>query len=143
MAPVCKVIKCSPDAVLPTKAHPTDAGFDVTVTRVIERDGPRALYGTGIKVAAPPGMYFTLNARSSLGKLGYMLANSVGIIDESYRGEIMLSLFKFDASKPDLPLPCRAGQLVLCHTIAATAEEVDVLDVTERGEGGFGSTNNK
>ena len=136
-----RVIKTSSDAVIPSKAHASDAGFDVTLTRVIERDGPRTLYGTGIKVAAPIGTYFTLNARSSLSKMGFMLANSVGIIDESYRGEIMLSLFKFDAKKPDLPLPYRAAQLVLCHTVASTMAESVVLDVTERGEGGFGSTN--
>lgn len=137
-----QLIRMSPDAVVPTKAHDSDAGFDVTLTRVIERDGPRTLYGTGIKVAPPAGTYFTLNGRSSLSKAGYMLANCVGIIDESYRGEIMLVLFKFDASKTDLILPFRAGQLVLCRTVAAAMAEVDVLDVTERGEGGFGSTNN-
>lgn len=81
-------------------------------------------------------------ARSSLPKLGYMLANSVGIIDNEYRGNVMIQLFKFDSNAPPLELPCRIAQLIPRKMVPIEFEEiVTVTTTTTRGEGGFGSTN--
>ncbi len=133
-----KLVKCHDDAVVPTKAHPTDSGYDVTVIRHVEGTN---LYGTGWKISPPNDMtYYELYSRSSLHKLGYILANGVGIIDTHYRGEIFVPLIKIDQSKPDLELPCRIAQLIPKTRVDVEFEVYKTLDETERGSGGFGSS---
>lgn len=137
--------KLSDNAVFPSKAHETDAGFDVTV---INRKSNLSsdlhfspvLYGTGLHIQPPEGYYFELVPRSSLQKLGYIFANSVGIIDNSYRGEIMVALVKFDESKPDIELPARVAQLIPRKMVNMKIQSVESLNETVRGTGGFGST---
>lgn len=137
------------DAVLPTKAYSSDAGFDVTIIgRKDNNDNnPRdsvltpILFHTGLKLQPPEGYYFELVARSSLQKRGYMLGNSIGIIDNSYRGELLVSLVKFDQYASDLELPCRVAQLIPRKMVDMNLESVDDLNDTQRQEGGFGSTN--
>ena len=73
-----------------------------------------------------------------------MLTNSIGIIDGTYRGHLMICLTKIDETMPDLILPFRCCQLILdrsLHYIMEDTETVDKLGYTNRGEGGFGSTN--
>lgn len=81
--------KLNPDAVIPTKAHATDAGFDLVATsRVFDKHGC-ITYGTGIAVEIPQGYMGLVFPRSSNAKKDLLLSNSVGIIDSGYRGEIM------------------------------------------------------
>lgn len=137
------VKKVDPRGVMPTKAHSTDAGFDVTVIYPTKRQGDVVWYGTGIAIEPPEGFYFHLYPRSSISKTGYMLANSIGIIDSEYQGEILVALRKMDPSSPELELPCKIGQLVPVRNYALNMEPQEVLEFakeTERGEGGFGST---
>lgn len=128
-------------AVTPTKKHNTDAGFDLTLVKLLKVDDyGTEWYDTGIAVQPPSGYYFDLVGRSSLIKKGRQLANCVGIIDETYRGNIMVALTKLSPNAPDLELPNRACQLILRKWHDAPMEERESLDDTERGSGGFGST---
>lgn len=137
-----RVKKSHPDAVVPTKAHMSDAGFDVTAIRVLKTEGDVTFYGTGIHVQPPFGYYFQLVPRSSISKTGFSLANSVGIIDAGYQGEIIIALRNNDPYRIDLPLPCRIAQLIPVEIHPMRPVVVDrFLGETERGEGGFGSSN--
>ena len=130
-----------PEAVLPTKAHDSDSGFDITVVEVYKKlPGGVTLFKTGLRLAPDPGYYTDLVARSSLMKYGYMLANGVGIIDYSYRGPLLVALLKFDDNAPELTLPMRVAQLIPRKIIDIDIQQVDSLNQTTRGDGGFGST---
>ncbi|HMP28001.1 MAG TPA: hypothetical protein PKD85_00280 [Saprospiraceae bacterium] len=140
--PALCIIKTRDDAVIPSKAHETDAGYDLTVLSVYKTISPHLkLYDTGIKVAPnTPMMYTEIYARSSLMKQGYMLANNVGIIDTDYRGPLLVALWKFDETCEDLKLPCKVAQLIPRLSIETDIIEVAELEETKRGTGGFGST---
>lgn len=135
-----KFQKISPDAVIPHKVHDTDVGYDLTLIKLIAKDGNLYHYDTGIAVKPPDGYYTEVVARSSLPGKGYLLANSVGIIDPDYRGSIQVKLLKFDNDKPDLPLGMRYLQLIVRPVIASSYQIVDDLNSTSRGSGGFGSS---
>lgn len=129
-------------AVMPTKLI-RDVGFDLTVIDVRKQLTPMTtMYESYISVDIPLGYYVELVPRSSLSKTGYMLANSVGIIDPGFIGTIKVPLIKIDASMPDLELPARVCQLllkqyVICESYDASNDE---SIQTSRGDGGFGST---
>lgn len=91
-----KFKKLHPDASVPQKAHPSDAGFDLVATSRVFDEYGCATYGTGIAVEIPKGYVGLVFPRSSICKQDIFLTNSVGVIDSGYRGEIMA---KF---KPDL-----------------------------------------
>lgn len=135
-----KCLKTRDDAVLPNKSNVNDSGFDLTLLKKYKDIGKVTLYHTGIKVRPPYGFYFDLVPRSSIIKSGYILANSVGIIDQEYRGEIFVPLIKIDPDAADLELPCRLVQLIPRKFYNMNVEEVSTLDITVRNEGGFGST---
>jgi deoxyuridine 5'-triphosphate nucleotidohydrolase len=130
-----------PEAVAPSKEFASDSGFDLTLIERTKTFGAVEFFRTGIRVQPAFGWYFDLVARSSISKTGYMLANSVGVIDRAYVGEILVPLIKVDPNAPDLPLPSRLIQIVPRQIIAAELIEVDELESTARGAGGFGSTN--
>jgi dUTP pyrophosphatase len=136
------VQKLVPDAVIPSKAHPLDSGFDVTIVRIVNpRFGPGVvLFGTGLVIRPPDGYYVDLAVRSSLCKLGWGLANGVGIIDAQYRGELCLPLFKLSPEAGDLKLPIRVAQLIVRSLVITDVEEVEAIGETHRGAGGFGSS---
>ncbi len=81
-------------------------------------------------------------ARSSISKTGYIVTNSVGIIDNQYRGELLVALTKIDDSKPDLELPVRIAQLIPRQWLDLQPVNVTGVELTseERGEAGWGST---
>lgn len=144
-------------AILPQQSHDTDAGYDVSIVGVKATFDYHRLYHTHIVVVFnDPEYYGELYARSSLAKRGLQLANGVGIIDPSYRGELLVSLFNFsgspDGSRPNIAegeYPFRCAQLVLKKRThfgkltfeAGLWEDHKQEYETERGEGGFGSTN--
>lgn len=136
-----KVVLDDERAVLPKKAHNTDSGFDLTIIEKSKQIGNVIMYETGVKVAPPSGFYFDLVPRSSIIKSGYILANSVGIIDNEYRGTIKVPLIKVDQSKPDLELPNRLVQLIPRKVLDFSPVLVKSFDEkTLRDCGGFGST---
>lgn len=139
-APQLLVQLVHPEAHLPKKEHISDSGYDLTLIYEKKRMGKTVLYGTGVILEAPFGWYFDVVPRSSIIKRGYILANSVGVIDRSYRGEIFVPLIKVDDAAPELELPARVAQLIPRPILHFPVKEVEVLSATRRGAGGFGST---
>ena len=140
--PECHVYKTCSDAILPSKGKMSDVGYDLTLVRK-EKEllGSVTLYDTGIKIRVRHGMYAEVVPRSSLSKSGYMMANSIGIIDPSYNGRIMVALIKVDPSAPDIQLPFRCCQLIFREqSHCSILESANDFEDTARGAGGFGST---
>lgn len=131
-----------PNAGIPTKAHPTDAGFDLTAVSRTYDDFGNIVYGTGIAVEIPKGYVGLVFPRSSICKYDIALTNAVGVIDSCYRGEIMAK-FKLTsgASRPDIYNEGdRIAQLIIIPYPEVNFEESNALTETERGAGGYGST---
>ena len=138
-----KIQKLSEEAVIPSKAHPTDAGFDITAIGV-EEDRKRGIvtYHTGLAFEIPDGYVGLLFPRSSAYKHQLSLANSVGVIDSGYRGEVM---FKFRICQPHISrysIGDRIGQIIIIPYPEIEFEETALLGQSDRGEGGYGSTGN-
>ncbi|QJX71820.1 nudix hydrolase domain protein [Faustovirus] len=138
-----KFVKLRPDAVIPTKATDGSVGFDLTLLGMHSRcatDDTVIYCHTGLKVKPPPGYYIKIYPRSSISKSGYSVANSVGIVDVDYRGELLVALRQHKADAV-ITYPCKMAQLIpeLDHSHIVSVE-VDTIDDTARGEGGFGST---
>lgn len=103
--------------------------------------GHVVLYETGVAVQPPHGYYFELVPRSSIVKSGYMLANSVGVIDASYQGTIKVPLVRWCWWAREPQLPARLVQLVLRRQHYITGARVETFGhQTARGAGGFGSS---
>jgi deoxyuridine 5'-triphosphate nucleotidohydrolase len=131
------------NAVLPTKRI-IDVGFDLTIISVAKKISNKiTLYETGVALDIPIGYYVELVPRSSMSKTGYMLANSVGVIDPGFTGTVKVPLIKVDDSMPNIELPIRIAQLILKPYVFAYARQVNYISQTTRGSGGFGSTNIK
>lgn len=131
------------NAVIPTRAGSQEVGFDLTIIEKIKDiSSNTAMYDSYVSVQPPDGVYFEIVPRSSISKTGYILTNSVGIIDPSYRGTLKVVLTKIDNNAPDLELPNKRFQLIprTFFSNVFTVEISDTLSNTERGSGGFGST---
>lgn len=137
---ICNFKKSREDAVAPSKAHISDSGFDLTLLELVKVVGDVEMYTTGISVDPPHGYYFDMVPRSSISKTGYMLANNVGIIDQSYRGDVLVALRKVDKNAGGLLLPVKLVQLIPRQWHTMHFIEKNELDVSIRGDGGFGST---
>lgn len=138
--PNIRVKKTRADAVIPTKANPTDSGYDLTLLEGKKLSDRITRYDTGIAIEVPEGYYAEVFPRSSFSKSGYMMANSVGIIDNHYRGSILVTVIKVDENAPELQLPSKSFQFILKQYSLSTIEEVDELSDTDRGDKGFGSS---
>lgn len=151
-----------PRAQPPRRAHASDAGYDIVIIdivksikpdmkklsfwwrlicNIIPMTGEVVMYDTGLSVQPPHGYYFELVPRSSIIKSGYMLANSIGVIDSSYQGTIKVPLVKWAWWARDLDMPARMVQLVLRKQYNVEGQQVPQFHrETARGDGGFGST---
>ena len=133
--------KLTENAVTPVKAHPTDAGFDLTCTSVTEdREHNCVSYGTGLAFEIPEGHVGLLFPRSSIYKQDLLLSNAVGVVDSHYRGEVMA---KFKISFPNqhrYAIGDRICQMVIMPIPAVELVEADELSDTDRGAGGYGSS---
>lgn len=139
--PTCKFTKTHKDAITPHKHRISDEGYDMHLISIDKQfNNYTTLYNTHIKVKPSPGWHVEILPRSSLSKSGYMLSNSVGLIDENYRGDIKIALTKVNPEAKDLKLPFKAVQMVLRKSNHFLCEEVSNIDETSRGSGGFGST---
>ena len=137
-----KIKRLSKNAVIPKKAHATDAGMDmVAISRDFDNNG-NVVYGTGIAVEIPEGHVGLVFPRSSISKRDLLLSNSVGVIDSGYRGEITFK-FKTEGGKMYADMygvGDRIGQLIIIPIPEIEFEETDELSDTDRGTGGYGST---
>ena len=136
--------KTDPAAQPPLKSRFSDVGFDLTIISKNEEFGTCVKFDTGIKIQVPVGFYAEIVPRSSLSKTGWMLANSVGVIDCGYTGNIYVPLVKVDPNAADLELPFKAVQLIIrkqyySYLIDQT-ETAAAIQETSREEGGFGSS---
>ncbi len=142
MAPTpLRFVKVDPLAIIPTKAHPTDIGFDMTLIKKLWRKGKYEMYDTGVIVIPSTGVFTQIVARSSIYKVDRSLANAVGIIDPTYRGTLRVILKVDDPETPELALPSIVTQLIPAAAIYAIGFESATFDTTKRQDGGFGSTN--
>lgn len=133
--------KTNKNAVIPTKGNPFSVGYDLTAISVYKKISEKtSLYDTGLKVSPPEGYYLEILPRSSLSNTGYVLSNSVGVIDPDYRGNLLIALTKVDDTLPDLQVPFVKCQLVLRKLNYFNMIQVETLSSTVRGCGGFGST---
>lgn len=140
MLPV-PVVRLDPDLPLPSYAHTGDAGLDLRAREhgVVQPRGGRLLMPTGISVAIPVGYAgFVLPRSGNALNHGLTLANTPGLIDSAYRGEINLVLLNTDPSQPFVVnRGDRLAQLVIQRVEEVTWQVVDSLDGDDRG-GGFG-----
>jgi dUTP pyrophosphatase len=128
---------------LPGYAHAGDAGMDLySAIDVSLPPGHRQLIPTGIAVAIPEGFAGFVQPRSGLAiKQGLTLVNTPGLIDSHYRGEVKVIAINLDPREPiHISRGDKIAQLVIQPVVYADLLEVDELDETQRGEGGFGST---
>lgn len=162
-------MKLDQSAEIPRRAHPSDTGWDVKIIGVEKIEGDVIFFKTGIAIQPPPGHYFEVVPRSSISKLPLEMANSVGIIDEHYRGEILIpvrvthgdmgtepknvlfpnGIVKMLGLRPntmssvaDLVVQKKPNlfQLILRQRLDCDFIAVESLTETDRGAGGFGST---
>ena len=131
-----------PDAVLPAYAHASDAGMDVrSVEDVTIPVGKRTLVHTGLVMLLPPMYEAQVRPRSGLAaKFGVTVLNSPGTIDSGYRGEICVILANFGEADFSIKKGNRIAQIVIAPVTQPMIEEVSVIDETDRGANGFGST---
>lgn len=128
---------------VPSYAHPGDAGADLcTAVDVTLAPGERALVPTGVALALPEGYVGLVHPRSGLAhRHGLSIVNAPGTVDAGYRGEIKVCLINLDASQPvSLERGDRIAQLVVQRVEQVRFVEVDELEGSARGEGGYGST---
>jgi dUTP pyrophosphatase len=130
-------------AVLPTRAHPGDAGLDLhALDGTTLEPGARAAIPTGLAVEIPEGHAGLVLPRSGLAlRHGIALVNAPGLIDSGYRGELRVLLLNTD---PRVPFPIapgdRVAQLVVVRSEVLSVVEVGELSLSARGTGGFGSS---
>lgn len=161
-------VKCHPDAKMPEYAHPDDSGMDVyAVDDYVIHPGETKLIPTGIKVAVPNGYEIQIRPKSGRAlKTKMRIANSIGTVDAGFRGELQVIIenieppikditYDFDDNGRPIIISILRGsdmtigkgekfaQLVLMEVPKAVLFQVENLDDTERGNGGFGSTNLK
>lgn len=139
--PKFKVKRLTSTARLPERTHDTDTGYDLFADRV-ETTGKLVTVYTGIAIQPEQGFYCEVVPRSSISKKYMSLANSVGVIDYSYRGEIILKFYRHidEFLATNVEVGEKIAQLIVRWRFDAEWEEVDNLDETARGAGGFGST---
>ncbi|HEX6354656.1 dUTP diphosphatase [Actinophytocola sp.] len=135
--------RLDPGVPVPSYATPGDAGADlVTTTDEVIAPGERVTVGTGVAIALPDGFAAFVHPRSGLAaRVGLSVVNTPGTIDSGYRGEIRICLINHDLTEPiELRRGDRIAQLVVQRVEHAVFREVDELDRTPRGAGGYGST---
>ena len=147
-APVVRFRRLDGNADLPIPAYATAgaAGFDLRAAvpgdaPLLLRPGERLLVPTGFACAVPHGYEMQVRPRSGLAvKHGVTVTNTPGTVDSDYRGPLMVSLINLGAEPFAIRRGDRIAQAVVAPAPQLTLIEVDQLDATVRGEGGFGST---
>lgn len=144
MVPRVQIKKLRPDAIVPKYMTAQAAGLDLcaAIDAPIEvRPGSRVAISTGLAIALPPGFEGQVRPRSGLAKEhGITVVNSPGTIDADYRGPVTILLINHGPSVVTIKPAERIAQLVIAPVVQAELSEVDELDSTARGAGGFGST---
>lgn len=135
--------RLDPSVELPTYAYTGDAGLDLRSNEdLVLAPHERRLIATGLAVAIPEGYAGFVQPRSGLAlREGLSMANTPGLIDSHYRGELKVCAVNLDNEKPiHIERGERIAQLVIQRVPIVNLIEVDELDETDRGAGGFGSS---
>lgn len=135
--------RLDPEVDLPRYAYEGDAGLDLRSNETVTiAPLERRLVSTGLAIAIPDGYAGFVLPRSGLAlRVGLSLANTPGLVDAHYRGELKVCVVNLDAETPiDIERGERIAQLVIQKVPAVRLVEVDELDETDRGSGGFGSS---
>ena len=136
-----KVKRLNELAMLPTKAHATDAGFDLYATSKIYDNDSNVVYSCGLAFEIPEGYMGLIFLRSSNAKKSLLLSNSVGVIDAGYRGEVTAKFKRlYPISQGEYAIGERFAQLIVMPIPAVEFEEAEELSESERGVGGYGSS---
>lgn len=133
-------VKLEPGAIMPTRAHSTDAGLDLYSREdAVLFCGKGYVFNTGVHVELPHGYYGKIESKSGL-NTKWGIVSCGGVIDEGYTGSIAVKLYNLG----DRVYPIRKGdkiaQLVIQPYVAPELELAEELGETERGDNGFGST---
>lgn len=142
-----KFVKVRPDAKIPTRGSDLAAGYDLyaaceSLAEIMPHE--TKMIGTGLCIQPPPGYFGAIFARSGLAtKQGLRPSNCVGICDEDYIGEYIVALHNDSDEVRSIHSGDRIAQLVFLPYLDVTFEEVEYLDETARGSGGFGSTDER
>ena len=134
-----RIKKVMDGAVMPTKAHAQDAGFDLVACRVECNGFNEIVCHTGLAFEIPDGHFGLLFPRSSIAKYPIMLKNSVGVLDSNYRGEVTFK-FRQMENGDTYHVGDRIGQIIILPYPEIKFVESEELSDTERGSGGYGST---
>lgn len=139
-----RIKKLNDNAVMPTKAHATDAGFDLYCTgKEIDWTKRQLVCHTGLAFEIPDGYVGLIFPRSSVSSKPLMMANSVSVIDSGYRGEVTA---KFNITgmheiyANNYQVGDKIAQMIIIPYPEIEFEEADSLSDSERGTGGYGST---
>ena len=144
-----KIKKISPYAIIPTRGSDEAAGYDLYFAaspdlEITMEPGMRDFFPTGLEMEIPKGYFGAIFARSGLAaKKGLRPANCVGVIDSDYRGEVRVVLHNDSKKTQYIKGGERIAQLIFIKYDTVDFEDVDQLEETERGRGGFGSTGQK
>ena len=147
-APTIAVVQMAHAQGLPLPAYETSgaAGMDLRAAvedeaPVVLRPGSRAMVPTGLCIAVPAGFEVQVRPRSGLAaKAGITCLNSPGTVDSDYRGELKVILINLGAEDFIIRRGERIAQMVVAPVVQAAWQQLDSLDETARGAGGFGST---
>lgn len=127
-------------AILPTRAHLTDAGLDLYARETQGMEpGQSAVFDTGVHMEFPHGYYGKIESKSGL-NVKYGVVSCGGVIDEGYTGSICVKLYNLSQDTYIVSAGDKVAQLVIMPYIASELEIVDELAETHRGANGFGST---
>ena len=141
-------VKLDKGAIMPIRAHETDAGYDIFAREdfIVYRSTEKkkrvnvgyAIHDTGVHIEIPKGYVGFLKSKSGLNVKRGM--TSEGVIDSGYTGSIVVKLYNHTAHAYKVHKGDKITQLVLLPIFTPELKQVDTLDETERGDGGFGST---
>ncbi|KAL1534873.1 dUTP diphosphatase [Salvia divinorum] len=140
VAPFLRVKRLSEKAVLPSRGSPLSAGYDLSSaveTKVLARG--KALVPTDLSVAVPEGTYARIAPRSGLA-WKHSIDVGTGVVDADYQGPVGVILFNHSDVDFEVKAGDRIAQLIIEQIVTPEVAEVDDLDSTARGSGGFGST---
>ena len=138
-----KIRRIDPSVELPTYAYEGDAGLDLRASRDITlKPFERKLIPTGVAIAIPDGYAGFVQPRSGLAlRKGLSMPNTPGLIDAHYRGELTVCAINLDPEETiEIQRGERIAQLVIQQVPVVNLVEVEELDETDRGTGGFGSS---
>ena len=137
------IVRLDPSIELPSYAYAGDAGLDLRSSEdVVLRPFERRLISTGLAIAIPDGYAGFVQPRSGLAiKRGLSMANTPGLVDAHYRGELKVCAINLDPAEAIvISKGERIAQLVIQRVPTVSLKELDKLDQTDRGAAGFGSS---